>query len=164
MRLFVALGVVAVAGVLGPSQPDGPRRVALAGTVANGQIGMPGPAVTISVSQDPADSRASGIFRLTDPAHGVALDMTEFGVLRVEPDRATFTGRAKLRATGAEETVTVVIDRNLQHPTVTVVAQSGPVAIGYLGFWNKILIQPEDERLIPRILAGDATASRIAGD
>ena len=68
------------------------------------------PAVVIDVRQRPGARRASGSFRVTDTARGVALTMTEFGHLQTASNWASFTGRARLRPSEAERSVLVIRD------------------------------------------------------
>ena len=68
------------------------------------------PAVVMDVRQRPGARRASGTFRVTDPARGVALTMTEFGHLQTASNWASFTGRARLRPSEAERSVLVIRD------------------------------------------------------
>jgi N-acyl-D-amino-acid deacylase len=67
-------------------------------------------AIVIDVAQRAGDRRARGTFRLTEKASGVALTMTEFGQLQTAPGWASFTGRARLRASEPERSVTVILD------------------------------------------------------
>ena len=64
----------------------------------------------IDVKQGAGARHAQGTFHLTQPAEGVTLEMTEFGQLQTAQDWASFTGRARLRPTEPERSVTVVLD------------------------------------------------------
>ncbi len=66
--------------------------------------------VMLDVTQRPGARRASGTFRVTDRARGVALAMTEFGQLQSATNWATFTGRARLRPAEPERSVLVILD------------------------------------------------------
>ena len=66
--------------------------------------------VRLDVTQRPGARRASGTFRVTDKARGVALAMTEFGQLQSAANWATFTGRARLRPEEPERSVLVILD------------------------------------------------------
>ena len=48
--------------------------------------------------------------RLTQKASGVSLAMTEVGQLQTAPAWASFTGRARLRLSEPERSVTVILD------------------------------------------------------
>lgn len=66
--------------------------------------------VTLDVSQDARAHHATGAFRLTDQRSKVSIDMKEFGSLQTLGEWASFTGRARLRATEPERSVTVILD------------------------------------------------------
>ena len=66
--------------------------------------------VVMEVSQRAGARRASGTFRVTDTARGVALTMTEFGHLQTASNWASFTGRARLRPSDPERSVLVILD------------------------------------------------------
>ena len=68
------------------------------------------PAVVLDVTQRSGAHRASGAFRLTDTARGVALTMSEFGHLQTAGAWASFTGRARLRPSEPERSVLVIRD------------------------------------------------------
>jgi hypothetical protein len=65
----------------------------------------------LSLAQGPADPRATGVFKMIDRARNVSIDMKDFGALQVASEWASFTGRTKLHADDAEESVTVIVDR-----------------------------------------------------
>jgi hypothetical protein len=66
--------------------------------------------VVIDVTQARGARAATGTFTVTRPADGVALEMKEFGHLQTARDWASFTGRARVRRTQYEESVTVIVD------------------------------------------------------
>lgn len=66
--------------------------------------------VVIDVTQPRGARAAKGIFRLTQPAQGIAVDMKEFGQLQTARDWASFTGRARLKPSEPERSVMVVLD------------------------------------------------------
>jgi hypothetical protein len=66
--------------------------------------------VVMDVRQRAGARRASGTFRVTDQARGVALTMTEFGQLQTAPTWAKFTGRARLRPAEPERSLLVILD------------------------------------------------------
>jgi len=67
-------------------------------------------AVVIDVTQAKGARTARGTFRLTQKASGVGLDMKAFGQLQTAPGWASFTGRARLRPSEPERSVTVILD------------------------------------------------------
>jgi len=94
-----------------PTRPmnSGRRSVARRGRIGKAEV-------LIDISQDAEARRAAGTFRVTDKGANVALDMKEIGQLQTSGDWASFTGRAKLRPTDAERSITVVVDGS--HVTV----------------------------------------------
>jgi N-acyl-D-amino-acid deacylase len=70
-----------------------------------------GPArLTLDLVQDAKATRASGTFSFVDPSAKIAIDMKELGVLQTAPGWASFTGRAALRPSDEERSMTVTID------------------------------------------------------
>lgn len=67
-------------------------------------------AVIIDVTQRKDARTASGTFHLIQKAAGVTLEMTDFGQLQTDRDWASFTGRARLRPSEPERSVTVILD------------------------------------------------------
>jgi hypothetical protein len=64
----------------------------------------------IDVAQEGKAPRATGVVRLINPGAGVAMEMTDLGVLQTFGDWATLTGRARLRPADPERSVTIIID------------------------------------------------------
>ncbi len=75
-----------------------------------GRATLADPVVVMDVRQRPGAGRASGTFRVTDAARGVALTMTEFGHLQTASNWASFTGRARVRPSEGERSVLVIRD------------------------------------------------------
>jgi hypothetical protein len=92
-----------------PMTPDGPRSIARRGRVEGAGLGVN---VVVDVAQEAKAARATGSVRLTDPDASVAMEMTELGVLQTFGDWAALTGRARLRASGPERSVTIIVDGN----------------------------------------------------
>jgi N-acyl-D-amino-acid deacylase len=68
--------------------------------------------VTFDLSQDAKAHHAAGAFRLTDQRSKVLLEMKEFGSLQTMGEWASFTGRARLRPSEQERSVTVILDES----------------------------------------------------
>ena len=66
--------------------------------------------VLIDLTQAKGDRTAKGTFRLTQNVSGVRLEMKAFGQLQTAKDWASFTGRARLRPSEPERSVTVILD------------------------------------------------------
>ena len=66
--------------------------------------------VAIDVSQARNDRTAKGTFRLTQKASGITFEMTALGQLQTAKDWASFTGRARLRRSEPERSVTIILD------------------------------------------------------
>jgi N-acyl-D-amino-acid deacylase len=66
--------------------------------------------VAIDVTQAKGARAAKGTFRLTQKTAGIAFEMKEFGQLQTARDWASFTGRARLRSSEPERSVTVILD------------------------------------------------------
>ena len=69
-----------------------------------------GASLVVDVTQGPGARAASGTFRLTQKDTGVALAMTTFGQLQTARDWASFTGRARLRPSEPERSISVIVD------------------------------------------------------
>ena len=67
--------------------------------------------MTIDVSQPAGAARAKGTFRLTVGSSGEVMDATEVGVLQTATKWASFTARARVRPSGDELPVLVIVDR-----------------------------------------------------
>ena len=89
-----------------PARPMSPGQT----HVAARSVASADRAVVMDVRQRSGARRASGTFRVTDTASGVALTMTEFGQLQTSSSWATFTGRARLRPAEPERSVLVILD------------------------------------------------------
>jgi N-acyl-D-aspartate/D-glutamate deacylase len=68
--------------------------------------------VVLDMFHDAKAHHAAGVFKLIDARTKIALDMKEFGVLQTLGSWASFTGRARLRPTEAERSVTVILDED----------------------------------------------------
>jgi hypothetical protein len=66
--------------------------------------------VVVDVTQARGTRAATGTFRLTQQADGIALEMKAFGQLQAARNWATFTGMARLRPSEPERSVIVVLD------------------------------------------------------
>jgi N-acyl-D-aspartate/D-glutamate deacylase len=66
--------------------------------------------VTVDVTQARGARAAQGTFRLTQAGTGIAIEMKEFGQLQTARNWASFTGRAPLRPSEPERSVTVILD------------------------------------------------------
>jgi N-acyl-D-amino-acid deacylase len=66
--------------------------------------------VTVDVTQARGARAAQGTFRLTQAGTGIAIEMKEFGQLQTARNWASFTGRARLRPSEPERSVTVILD------------------------------------------------------
>ncbi|HEX7137476.1 MAG TPA: amidohydrolase family protein, partial [Vicinamibacterales bacterium] len=66
--------------------------------------------VTFDLSQDARAHHATGAFKVLDQRSKVSIDMKEFGSLQTMGDWASFTGRARLRPSEPERSVTVIVD------------------------------------------------------
>ena len=86
-----------------PMSPTDRRSLTRRGTVGQADV-------TIDVAQNADARHATGTFRLTDARANVAIEMREFGVLQMSGEWASFTGRARLRATEPERSITVIVD------------------------------------------------------
>ena len=86
-----------------PSRPvtGGNRRVTLTGTMGSALI-------AIDVRQDRAAPRARGSFRVRDGDN--TYEVSDFGLLQVAGNWASFTGRARWTRPGSERAMTVVVD------------------------------------------------------
>lgn len=113
-RLALADGAVIVerAGIALRRTPHMPARpMNTAETRRTGLRSTPGPdAVAVEVSQAADARQARGTFRLSHAASGVALEITEFGMLQTAPNWASFTGRGRSRPGAPEESMTVILD------------------------------------------------------
>ena len=89
-----------------PARPMSPGQT----HVAARSVASADRAVVMDVRQRSGARRASGTFRVTDKASGLALTMTEFGQLQTADGWATFTGRARLRPSEPERSVLVILD------------------------------------------------------
>lgn len=67
--------------------------------------------VVLDVMQAKGARAAKGTFRLTQQGSGIAFEMKEFGHLQTATQWASFTGRARLRRSEPERSVTVILDR-----------------------------------------------------
>lgn len=86
-----------------PMTPAGARAMSHRGATTDMQA-------TIDVTQAAGARAASGTVRVTQATTGIALEMTAFGSIQRAAGWASLTGRARLRPTGPEESVTIVID------------------------------------------------------
>ena len=89
--------------------------------------------IAMDVRQDAGARHARGTFRLTQPASGVEIEMTEFGQLQTARDWTSFTGRARLRPGEPERSVTVILDAgdlSVSDGSVTMTAAVSPSAAG----------------------------------
>lgn len=68
--------------------------------------------VTFDLSQDAKAHHATGVFRLTDQRSKLSIDMKEFGSLQTMGEWTSFTGRARLRPSEPERSVTVILDES----------------------------------------------------
>jgi N-acyl-D-amino-acid deacylase len=94
-----------------PMNTDGRRLVVRRGRTDDRHPGAAGAAtLEIDVAQEAKAPRATGVVRLIDPSAGVAMEMTELGVLQTFGDWATLTGRARLRPADPERSVTIISD------------------------------------------------------
>lgn len=113
-RLALADGAVTAehAGMALRRTPNMPARpMNTADARRTGLRSTPGTdAVAIEVSQAAGARHASGTFRLSQAASGVAIEITEFGMLQTAPNWASFTGRGRLRPGAPEESMTVTLD------------------------------------------------------
>jgi N-acyl-D-aspartate/D-glutamate deacylase len=86
--------------------------------------------IALDLTQDATAPRASGTFQFTDPAARVAIDMKEIGVLQTFGRWASFTGRAALRRSDEERSMTVTIDGTTlvidAGPTFNITRELGP--------------------------------------
>jgi N-acyl-D-amino-acid deacylase len=80
----------------------------------------------IDVAQEGKAPRATGVVRLINPSAGVAMEMTELGVLQTFGDWATLTGRARLRPADPERSVTIIIDGS------TLIVDSGGYIVTFI--------------------------------
>ncbi len=78
--------------------------------MATHRVTTAGDAVVLDVKQRAGARKASGTFRVTNKATGIALEITEFGLLQTARDWASFTGMARLRPAEPERPVTVILD------------------------------------------------------
>jgi N-acyl-D-aspartate/D-glutamate deacylase len=76
--------------------------------------------VALDLVQDAAAPRASGTFQYVDPTAQIAIDMKEIGALQTFGHWGSFTGRAALRPSDDERSMTVTIDGT------TLVIDAGP--------------------------------------
>jgi hypothetical protein len=67
--------------------------------------------VDLDVRQGAGDRRAAGVFRFHDSRKSLLIEATEFGVLQVADRWATFSGRARVSASGAELPFRVIVDQ-----------------------------------------------------
>ena len=67
--------------------------------------------IALDVTQAKGARAAKGTFRLSQQGSGVAFEMKEFGHLQTTTEWASFTGRARLRKSEPERSVTVILDR-----------------------------------------------------
>jgi len=88
-----------------PTRPmsDGRRTLRRRGHVDKAEV-------TLDLVQDAKSRRANGVFRLVDPRTRVSIDVKDFGSLQTMGNWASFTGRARLRSSEAERSVTVIVD------------------------------------------------------
>jgi N-acyl-D-amino-acid deacylase len=107
-----------------PSRPmtPGPRRASVSGKVGDIRLAF-------DVSQAAAAVHAKGTFRLTVGTSGEIMDSTDFGVLQIASKWVSFTARARIRPSGDEATVLVIVDRADPfvdgHPTTVSVSVDG---------------------------------------
>jgi N-acyl-D-aspartate/D-glutamate deacylase len=66
--------------------------------------------MAIEVEQDARARRARGSVRIKDPKTGTAFEMKELGVLQTATDWASVTGRARVRSSESERSVTLIVD------------------------------------------------------
>jgi hypothetical protein len=76
--------------------------------------------IALDVAQDARAPHASGTFQFVDPTARIAIDMKEIGVLQTFGRWGSFTGRAALRPSDEERSMTVTIDGT------TLVIDAGP--------------------------------------
>jgi N-acyl-D-aspartate/D-glutamate deacylase len=90
-----------------PTRPmnDGRRALKRRGRVADADV-------LLDLVQDAKARRAAGVFRVTDSRNGVSIDLKECGSLQTMGDWASFTGRARLRSSEPERSVTVIVDED----------------------------------------------------
>ncbi len=112
-RLALADGAITDerAGIALRRTPHMPARPMNAGERRTGLRSISGPdAIAVDVTQAAGARQAVGAFRLSQAASGVALEMTEFGMLQTARNWASFTGLGRLRPGAPEASVTVILD------------------------------------------------------
>ena len=90
-----------------PSRPitaNQPRRAEVKGDAGRFRV-------RLEVSQQPGARHARGTFRIDLPNDGGRMIATDFGVLQVTRDWASFTAQAKLEPEGVVRPITVIVDR-----------------------------------------------------
>lgn len=113
---------------------SGRRRVQAAGSVGSAQV-------TMDIRQDPSARNARGSFRIRDGA--TSFDVSEFGVLQVTNDWASFTGRGRWAPSGAERSLTIVLD------------EADPAAPGT----PRLVVEADGEMLLTGSLQGKVDVS-----
>jgi hypothetical protein len=106
---------------------EGRRLIVRRGRTDDRQSSAAGAAtLDIDVAQEAKAPRATGVVRLIYPSAGVAMEMTELGVLQTFGDWATLTGRARLRPADPERSVTIISDGS------TLIADVGDYVVTFI--------------------------------
>jgi hypothetical protein len=165
----VQAGGILARGMHMPSRPlglDVARHLSFSGsTYSYGQIARQSQ-VVLSLEQGPADRRARGVFTMVDRAKNVSIDMKEFGVLQVAKEWRALPDERSCIPTAQRSIMSSLIAGLAganYHQDITVLDHRFSTGSDLI-YRHNMSILPLDDFLIPRMLTGDVSAIRAAGE
>ena len=98
-------GIALARGAHMPTRPmnDGRRALSQRGRVGSAEV-------LLDLTQDAGANRATGTLRVTDARKKVSIDVRNLGILQTAGTWASITGRAALRPSDIERSITLIVD------------------------------------------------------